>query len=118
MPRRLPRSLRCALIGVKATITGTIVIAGLASQPTTSGGPAAGYAGYPVGDAPPPEQRLLDRHECSVSGFDDATPTSAIVRTAAGRLRHVSFDEGWEVYARHGQAQLVAVCLAEAPGQS
>lgn len=118
MPRRLPRSLRCALVGVKATIVVTLVVAGLASQPTSAGGPAAGYAGYPVGDASAAEARLLERHDCSVSGFADATPASAIVRSAAGRLRHVSFDRGWEVYTRHGRAQLVAVCLAEAPGRS
>lgn len=118
MPRRLPRPARCALIGVRTAIIATIVVAGLATQPTAADGPSTGYAGFPVDDAPSREQRLLDRHDCSVSGFADATPASALVRTAQGRLRHVSFDAGWAVYTRHGRAQLVAVCLAEPPGQS
>ena len=117
MPRRLPRPARLALVTVKLAVAGSIVVAGVATQPAaSSSGP--GYAGYPVDDAPSPEAGILARHDCSVSGFVDATPLSAVVRTARGRLRHVSFDVGWEVYSRHGAAQLVAVCLDEAPAQS
>ena len=50
-------------------------------------------------------------HDCSPTGFwrpQRAPP--AVVRTATGWLRHVSFDAGWRVYHRHGAAQLVAVC--------
>ncbi|GAB6987044.1 hypothetical protein [Nocardioides pyridinolyticus] len=115
MPRRLPRSARLALATVKLGVAGSIVVAGLASQSAVSSGP--GYAGYPVDDTPSPESRILEKHDCSVSGFADATPLSAVVRTARGQLRHVSFDVGWEVYSRHGAAQLVAVCLDHAPAQ-
>jgi hypothetical protein len=114
---RLPRSARLALTGAKLAVIASIVVAGLVSQPATSSpaytGP--GYAGYPVDDSPSREARILDAHDCSVTGFADATPHSAVVRTAHGRLRHVSFDAGWAVYSRHGAAQLVAVCLDESP---
>ena len=113
MPRRLPRPARRALGVTKVVAIGTIAVAGLAAPPAASSGP--GYAGYPVEDTTSPEARLLARHHCSAAGFAGATPLSAIVRTARGQLRHVSFDEGWEVFSRHGAAQLVAVCLAEAP---
>ena len=115
MPRRLPRSARLALVTVKLGMVGAIVVAGLATQPAASSGP--GYAGYPVDDTPSRADRLIEQHHCSVSGFTDATPLSAVVRTARGHLRHVSFDVGWAVYSRHGAAQLVAVCLDEAPAQ-
>ncbi len=115
MPRRLPRPARLALGLTKVAVIGSVATAGLAAQPAASSGP--GYAGYPAGEAPTPAARLLVEHRCSAVGFADATPLSAIVRTARGQLRHVSFDVGWEVYTRHGAAQLVAVCLAEAPAQ-
>ena len=120
MPRRLPRSARLALVTVKLAMVGSIVAAGLAWQPAGPSGP--GYAGYPAGrmldDTPSRGGRRLDKHDGSVGGFADATPLSAVVRTARGQLRHVSFDVGWEVYSRHGAAQLVAVCLDEPPAQS
>ena len=114
MPRRLPRPARLALGLTKVAAIGTIAVAALATQPATPSGPASsgpGYAGYPVHDAPTPEARLLALHHCSPAGFADATPLSAIVRTARGELQHVSFDVGWEVYTRRGVEKLVAVCL-------
>jgi hypothetical protein len=113
MPRRLPRPARRALATVKVGLVASIAVAGLSAPPES--GPD--YPGYPVNESPSRESRLLDRHDCSVTGFADATPLSAIVRSAHGRLRHVSFETGWEVYAAHGAARLVAVCLDEAPAQ-
>lgn len=118
MPRRLPRPARLALGVTKAGLVASMVAAGLLSPPVTSTGP--GYADFPVqgaSDSPTRESRLLERHDCSPTGFADATPLSAVVRTAHGRLQHVSFDAGWEVYTQHGKAQLVAVCLGDAPAQ-
>lgn len=119
MPRRLPRSARVALTAVKLGIVGSIVVAGLATQPAVSGQVASGpgFAGYPVDDSPSREEQLLAEHDCSVTGFSDATPLSAVVRTSRGQLRHVSFDTGWAVYTRHGSATLVAVCLDDPPVQ-
>jgi hypothetical protein len=116
MPHRLPRSARLALTAVKMTLIGSIAVAGWATQ-TAADAPAGGYAGYPVNDEPDQVQRVLDAHECSVTGFDDAQPLSAIVRSASGRLRFVAFDTGWRVFTHDGAAQLVAVCLDEAPAR-
>lgn len=119
MPRRLPRSASLALALTKVGVVAAMVAAGLAAQPVTSPGP--GYADFPVrgaSDSPGRESRLVQRHDCSATGFADATPLSAVVRSAGGRLRHVSFETGWAVYTRHGAAELVAVCLDEAPAQS
>ena len=51
--------------------------------------------------------RLLDE------GYPESViPQSAIVRDAAGRLRVVSFAEGWQVFTSdHATKTLVAVCL-------
>lgn len=59
-----------------------------------------------------PETLLMRRFDCSVTGYGDgSTPQSAIVRAPSGRLRVVSFSEGWKVHVADGPAQLVAVCL-------
>ncbi len=118
MPRRLPRSARLALALTKAGLVAAMVVAGLSAPPAAPTG--HGFADFPVRDAsdsPSRASRLLERHQCSAAGFADATPLSAVVRSASGKLRHVSFDDGWAVYTRHGQARLVAVCLDEAPAQ-
>ncbi|MCW2766883.1 MAG: hypothetical protein JWO11_2842 [Nocardioides sp.] len=61
-------------------------------------------------------QKKMADHECSVTGFGaDQVPTSALVRTPHGKLRMVSFDEGWAVFTGDARGTLVAVCLDEAP---
>jgi hypothetical protein len=114
MSRRLPRPARLAIASARVALVASMVVVGLSARPDE---PGPGYSGYPVNESPSHETRLLDRHDCSVTGFAEATPLSAIVRTAGGHLRHVSFDAGWEVYAAHGRARLVAVCLDQAPAQ-
>ncbi|MFC6285540.1 hypothetical protein ACFP3Q_06370 [Nocardioides sp. GCM10027113] len=65
-----------------------------------------------VGQEASPETRLIQRYDCSVTGFGDGrTPQSAIVRTPAGELRVTSFEEGWRVHTGDGPRQLLAVCL-------
>ena len=114
MRHRLPRSARLALTGVKASLIGAIVVAGWATQ-TVATGPSGGYAGYPVDDRPSRVDRLLEKHDCSVTGFESGQPRSAIVRSASGHQRFVPFETGWRVFSAHGAASLVAVCLDEAP---
>ena len=106
MPHPLPRAPWRALTVIRIGVIGAIVVAGWATRPTPSG-PDSGYAGYAVDDGPSRIQRVLDRHDCS--------PASAIVRSAAGRLRFVSFDTGWRVFTHHRAGTLVAVCLDEPP---
>jgi hypothetical protein len=115
MPHRLPRSARLALTGIKVTLVASIAITGLATQPDEPGTGYTGYTGYAVNETPSRDTRLFERHDCSATGFADATPLSAIIRTPGGRSRHVSFETGWDVYSRHGAAKLIAVCLDEAP---
>ena len=64
-----------------------------------------------------PESRMIKRYDCSTSGFGpDADPQSALVRNQHGRVRVVSFDEGWAVHtAGNDDATLVAFCLADPP---
>ncbi|MGZ4489026.1 MAG: hypothetical protein ACXVW1_13930 [Nocardioides sp.] len=55
---------------------------------------------------------LMQRHRCSAQGYGPSVvPASALVRSAAGRLRMVSFEQGWSVYAGKAPGTLVAVCL-------
>jgi hypothetical protein len=81
----------------------------------SGGGPPAesGQSAWARVDQPSgPEARLMQEHNCSSTGYDDsATPQSAILRSPAGRLRIVSFEEGWSVYTQRGPTTLVAVCL-------
>ncbi len=114
MPHRLPRSARHALTAVKVTLVGSIAAAGWTAQTVADARPG-GYADHPVDDQPSRVVKVLAEHDCSVTGFDDAQPLSAVVRSAQGRLRFVSFDTGWRVFVHDGGAQLVAVCLDEAP---
>jgi hypothetical protein len=103
-------------VAVKVTLIGSIAVAGWATQ-TVADAPSGGYAGYAVDDQPSRVARVLDRHDCSITGFDSAQPLSAIVRSASGRLRFVPFDTGWRVFTHDGAAQLVGVCLDEAPAR-
>ena len=118
MPHRLPRSARLALGAVKVALVGCMAVAGWATD-TGADNPdpgISGYAGYPVDDKPDRLQQVLDQHNCSITGFGDGQqPVSAIVRSAAGHLRFVGFETGWQVFTRHGAATLVAVCLDEPP---
>lgn len=56
--------------------------------------------------------RLLERNNCSTSGFGpDVIPTTAVIRDRAGATRVVSFDHGWAVFNNERPGELVAVCL-------
>ena len=61
-------------------------------------------------------QRVVDRavtdHRCSYRGFDeDSHAPSALIRTARGDVRLVSFEKGWDVYTGGRPGDLIAVCL-------
>lgn len=56
--------------------------------------------------------RLLVRHRCSTTGFEDgAEPAEALVRRTDGTLRIVAFEQGWAVFTRDAPGTLIAVCL-------
>jgi hypothetical protein len=116
---RLPRPARLTLLSVKLGAVGAIIAAGLLCAPDTTGAQqpgVTGFSGPAVAGEPTRVDRLLDTHECSVSGFGESEqPVSAIVQSARGRLRFVDFETGWQVFTRHGDAKLVAVCLDEPP---
>jgi hypothetical protein len=58
-------------------------------------------------------------HHCSYAGFGGrSVPASALIRTARGNVRQVSFDVGWDVYNGKRPGTLIAVCLDDpAPTQ-
>jgi hypothetical protein len=114
MPHRLPppsRPLRAALLALRVGALSLVVLAGLWAPPYDGGG-----GSFAVTDDPPgTEQRLLDRFDCSRTGFDDQVPASALVRSADGRLRLVAYDRGWSIFTQHGTERVVALCLDEPP---
>jgi hypothetical protein len=66
----------------------------------------------------PGDQRVVERavvdHQCSYAGFGaTGIPSSALIRTAHGELRQVSFDVGWDVYNGKRPGTLIAVCMDE-----
>ena len=106
------RSIRTALLALRAGALSLVVLAGLWTPVHDEGG-----GSFAVTSEPPDKvQRLLDRHDCSTTGFDHADPASALIRSADGRLQLVSFDRGWEVFTSHSSTILVAVCLDDPPG--
>ena len=53
---------------------------------------------------------LMDRFQCSETGFAaDVIPHSALIHLD-GRVRHVSFDRGWAVFTGDAPGTLMAVC--------
>jgi len=53
---------------------------------------------------------LMDRFQCSSTGFGpDVVPRSALI-DLDGRVRHVSFDRGWAVFTGDAPGTLMAVC--------
>ena len=93
-------------IALEAVILATASTQGV---PTTGPGSAAWAQ---VDQVRASEARLMQKYDCSATGdAGSVTPQSAIVRSPAGRLRVVSFEEGWSVYTERGPAMLVAVCL-------
>ena len=55
--------------------------------------------------------RLSERRNCTPDGFGpDVIPASALVQVQ-GRVRSVSFDEGWAIHRGERPGRLLAVCL-------
>lgn len=112
MPHRLPmppRSLRTAVLVSRTGALSLVVLAGLWVPAYDEGSGSHAATGELSGKV----QRLIDRHDCSTTGFDAASPMSALVRRADGRLRLVAFERGLFTLARAGN--VVAVCLDDPP---
>lgn len=55
--------------------------------------------------------RLMERFECSQTGFGSKViPNSALIHLD-GRVKRVSFDRGWAVFTGAKPGTLMAVCL-------
>ena len=61
-------------------------------------------------------QDAIAAFECSTDGLGpDVIPSSALIRTGSGTLKHVTFDRGWAVHTSSSSpAVLIAVCASEA----
>ena len=132
MPHRprssLLRLLTQAVLTTLAITTGGALLvvgsAGMADVPETDR--AAAARGDLEAPAPvsTPASRLMKRYDCSTTGFaPDAEPRSALVRSPGGKVRVVSFEQGWAVHTAGDNAGdgagdegtvLVAVCLRPA----
>lgn len=56
--------------------------------------------------------RMLERNNCSITGFGpDVIPSKAIVTSPSGIAQVVPFDYGWQVFEGAKPGELVAVCL-------
>ena len=122
MPHRprptLARLLTQAVLTTLAITTGGGLLvmgsAGMADAPDRRAPARSAPVSEPVAT---PESRLIKRYDCSTSGFDpDAEPQSALVRNRQGKVRVISFDEGWAIHtSRREGVTLVAFCLADPP---
>lgn len=107
--RAVATSLRTALTAASITLLVGLGAASVLGAPR----PPAEHLGLSVTDEA--TTRLLERHRCSMTGFDpEVIPTSAVIRDRAGRIKLVSFDHGWAVFKRERPGELVAVCLGRA----
>jgi hypothetical protein len=82
------------------------------------GGPHATTPSQQPGDraeadvARPAGPRSVADRDCSHAGLGHrAVAGSALIRTARGEVRQVSFDVGWDVYNGRRPGTLIAVCL-------
>ncbi len=99
-------SLRSALTAASLTLIVGFGAIGLLSQEPAPAGP--------LGLSSTPLDKMLERHNCSVTGFDaDVVPRSAVVRHPDGSTELVSFDQGWAVFNGEEAGDLVAVCLGK-----
>jgi len=101
------RGLRFLLRSVTAVLAGVVV----------SGPMANAYFGGP-GPEPRPDRpawaakahRLASTYDCSPHGLDRGViPARAVVRVG-GKVRTVSFAEGWSTHLGHQRGTLVSVC--------
>ncbi|WP_126688299.1 hypothetical protein [Nocardioides ferulae] len=108
-PRRVALGLtiaKAASVGALLSVTTGAWMS--ASQTVEPRRPDLGRADAAVTEA----ERTMRLHRCSATGFGAAAqPAGAVVRTDAGRLRTVTFDEGWAVFTGERPGTLVAVCL-------
>ncbi|MFC7497057.1 MULTISPECIES: hypothetical protein [unclassified Nocardioides] len=113
MPHWLPTPPRWLWLALLALRTGALSLVVLLALSTLTGAGLDRGSGSDAATAhrPAAVQQMIDRHRCSTSGFEGEDPASAIVRSLDGKLRLVSWEQGWRVYTRHGAASLVAVCL-------
>jgi len=114
----LARLLTQAVLTTLAITTGVALLvmgsAGMASPPARDAPQRSTPGSEPV---KAPESRLMKRYDCSTEGFGvDASPQSALVQGQAGKVRAVTFDEGWAVHtSSRDDGVLVAVCLLPLP---
>ncbi|MXG89126.1 hypothetical protein [Nocardioides flavescens] len=99
--------MRQALALVKAGALGglasVLLVGAVQTHPPTRVEPAA-----PVQTAPVLSPAVQER--CAAAADRPGTRPPAVVRTASGRLRVVSFETGWAVYTGRRPGHLVAVC--------
>ena len=101
------RGLRFLLRSVTAVLAGVVVSGPMANA--HFGGPEV----EPPSDLPAwaaKAQRLAAKYDCSPHGLEEGViPARAVVRVG-GKVRTVSFDEGWSTRLGHQRGTLVSVC--------
>ncbi len=105
--------LRTAVMSFRTAMTAaalTLLMGLGAASFLDSPEPPADHLGLSVQDEA--TSRLLERNNCSTTGFEpDVIPSAAVIRDRAGRAKVVSFDHGWAVFNNERPGELVAVCL-------
>lgn len=105
-----PCSLRGALKAGTTRAGAVLLAVAVALVGGTAALDRAGTGRTPV-EPVDPEVALIAEKRCSATGFrNDETPASALIRTFAGELRHVTFERGWAAYEGRAPGMLVAVC--------
>lgn len=112
---RVPHpALRRGVHVATCTLVGALSFLAVSAAGTTPDGvSAAQELSVPSPAAPAGEERLerlVERHDCSATGFGaDVIPGSSLVLQDEV-IRHVSFDDGWAVYTGEQAGTLLAVC--------
>lgn len=107
------RWLRTAVTSIRTALTAgalTLLVGFGALSVLSAPQPPAEHLGLSVQDEA--TSRILERNNCSTTGFDpDVIPAAAVIRDAQGRTRVVSFDHGWAVFNDERPGDLIAVCI-------
>lgn len=126
MSRKPNAALGRLVLATKCTVVGTLAFTAATLASTTTGTTSGTVTGTTTGtvategvtvdqQSTAPHigvgfEDLMARHACSSTGFGPGVvPASALV-LRHGKLRHVSFDDGWDTYTGTTSGTLVAVC--------
>ncbi|CAN5287336.1 hypothetical protein BH09ACT12_BH09ACT12_05050 [soil metagenome] len=102
--------LRHAVQVVKCVVVAVLSFLAVAAPASGAEGVWAAHELSPVITEQAGLDELLRLHECSTTGFGAGVIPGSSLVLQDNRIRHVSFEAGWDVYTGNKPGTLLAVC--------